>query len=127
MNTIGKYESEFKDLWKRLGFSVDWNLQYQTISDLSQKISQKSFLELAKMQKAYMKESPVLWCTECQTSIAQAELETRECETIFHYLYFQTSLGKLLIATTRPELLAGCVCIFAAVVLAQLEFGRKKE
>ena len=112
MNTIGKYESEFKDLWKRLGFSVDWNLQYQTISDLSQKISQKSFLELAKMQKAYMKESPVLWCTECQTSIAQAELETRECETIFHYLYFQTSLGKLLIATTRPELLAGCVCIF---------------
>lgn len=112
MNTIGKYESEFKDLWKRLGFSVDWNLQYQTISDLSQKISQKSFLELAKMQKAYMKESPVLWCTECQTSIAQAELETRECETTFHYLYFQTSLGKLLIATTRPELLAGCVCIF---------------
>lgn len=112
MNTIGKYESEFKDLWKRLGFSVDWNLQYQTISDLSQKISQKSFLELAKMQKAYMKESPVLWCTECQTSIAQAELETRECETTFHYLYFQTPLGKLLIATTRPELLAGCVCIF---------------
>lgn len=111
-NTIVKYESEFKDLWKRLGFSVDWNFQYQTISDLSQKISQKSFLELAKCGKAYMKESPVLWCTECQTSIAQAELETRECETTFNYLNFQTPSGSLLIATTRPELLAGCVCIF---------------
>lgn len=59
-----------------------------------------------------MKESPVLWCTECQTSIAQAELETKECKTTFNYLHFGTPLGDLLIATTRPELLAGCVCIF---------------
>lgn len=112
MSTIEKYEGEFRALWKRLGFSVDWNLQYQTVSDLSQKISQKSFIELAKSGKAYMKESPVLWCTECQTSIAQAELETKECETLFNYLNFQTPLGDLLIATTRPELLAGCVSIF---------------
>ncbi len=112
MNTIVKYEDEFRNLWKRLGFSVDWNLQYQTISDLSQKISQKSFIELAKHGKAYMKESPVLWCTECQTSIAQAELETKECETVFNYLNFSTQAGELLIATTRPELLAGCVSIF---------------
>ncbi len=112
INTIARYEEEFQNLWKRLGFSVDWNLQYQTISDLSQKISQKSFIELAKNKKAYMKESPVLWCTECQTSIAQAELDTKECETTFNYLNFQTPIGELLIATTRPELLAGCVCIF---------------
>lgn len=58
LQTIAKYEEEFKNLWKRLGFSVDWNLQYQTISELSQKISQKSFLELAKNKRAYMKESP---------------------------------------------------------------------
>lgn len=110
--TIEHYEKDFENLWKRLGFSVDWNLKYQTVSNLSQKISQKSFLELVKMKKAYMKESPVLWCTECQTSIAQAELETKECETTFNYLNFETTLGNLLIATTRPELLAGCVCIF---------------
>lgn len=59
-----------------------------------------------------MKTSPVLWCTECQTSIAQAELETKECETVFNYLNFTTPIGNLLIATTRPELLAGCACIF---------------
>ena len=34
MQTIGKYEAEFKGLLKRLGFSVDWNLEYRTISDL---------------------------------------------------------------------------------------------
>ena len=112
MSTIEIYESEFKDLWKRLGLSVDWSLQYQTIADLPQKISQKSFIELAKQKKTYMKESPVLWCTECQTSIAQAELESKECETVFNYLKFQTEAGDLMIATTRPELLAGCVSIF---------------
>ena len=112
MQTIGKYKAEFKGLLKRLGFSVDWNLEYRTISDLSRKISQKSFLELAKSGKAYRKESPVLWCTECRTSIAQAELETKECQTLFHYFNFPTEIGPLLIATTRPELLAGCVCLF---------------
>lgn len=112
LRTVEKYEEEFKSLWKRLGFSVDWNLQYQTISELSRKISQRSFLELAKKKRAYQKESPVLWCTECQTSIAQAELETKECETVFHYLDFETPSGSLAVATTRPELLAGCVCIF---------------
>ena len=78
LKTVEQYEEEFRKLWQRLGFSVDWSLQYQTISDLSQKTSQKAFIELAKSRKAYMKESPVLWCTECRTSIAQAELETRE-------------------------------------------------
>ncbi|MCM1120649.1 MAG: valine--tRNA ligase [bacterium] len=112
LRTVEQYEEEFRKLWQRLGFSVDWSLQYQTISDLSQKISQKTFIELAKSRKAYMKESPVLWCTECRTSIAQAELETRECETAFNYLSFETPLGSLPIATTRPELLAGCVCVF---------------
>ncbi len=112
IQTIEKYEDEFKSLWKRLGFSVDWSLEYQTVSPLSQKISQKSFLDLVKMKKAYMKESPVLWCAQCKTSIAQAELESKDSETTFNYLNFQTSIGNLLIATTRPELLYGCVCIF---------------
>ena len=52
IHTIEKYEGDFKSLWKKLGFSVDWTLQYQTVSTLSQKISQKSFLELVKMKKA---------------------------------------------------------------------------
>ena len=59
-----------------------------------------------------MKESPVLWCTQCRTSIAQAELEMKEWETTFNYLEFQAGEEKLLVATTRPELLYGCVCVF---------------
>lgn len=111
-DTTQKYEAEFRQLWKSMGFSCDWNLEYTTISSKSQKLSQKSFIELAKAGHAYMKESPVLWCTECRTSIAQAELESADVDSNFCYIPF-TIEGKVLeIATTRPELLYGVVCIF---------------
>ncbi|MCL1858810.1 MAG: valine--tRNA ligase [Oscillospiraceae bacterium] len=108
-----KYEEEFMSLWKSMGFSCDWNLQYSTASLNTQRLSQKSFLELAKAGHAYIKESPVLWCVECQTSIAQAELDTIEdVETTFNYIPFMCEGNALMIATTRPEYLYGCVCLF---------------
>ncbi|MCQ1530455.1 valine--tRNA ligase [Lutispora saccharofermentans] len=110
--TSAKYEKEFKDLWQSLGFSVDWSLQYETINPMVQRISQKSFIKFLKDGKAYMKESPVLWCSECQTSIAQAELETIEKDTTFNYVKFKAAEEELIVATTRPELLYGCVCLF---------------
>jgi len=112
ITTTEKYEKEFKDLWQSLGFSVDWSLQYETINPIVQRISQKSFIKLCEAGKAYMKESPVLWCTECQTSIAQAELETIDKDTTFNYIQFMVGEKRLTIATTRPELLYGCVCLF---------------
>ena len=112
MRTISRYEQEFKEMWKSLGFSVDWSLEYQTISKTSQRISQRSFLELVKKKKAYRKETPVLWCTQCRTSIAQAELDTKDCDSTFNYLEFTANGQPLIIATTRPELLYGCVSIF---------------
>ncbi len=108
----GKYESEFKNLWKSLGFSVDWSLQYETINPSVRKISQELFLELVKTGKAYSKESPVLWCIECQTSIAQAELDTSDVDSTFNYISFMVDGVALNVATTRPELLFGCVCLF---------------
>lgn len=112
INTTSKYESEFKALWTSLGFSVDWSAQYQTISPEVRKISQELFLELVKMGKAYTKEAPVLWCTECQTSIAQAELDTADIDSTFNYIPFMVDGIALEVATTRPELLYGCVCLF---------------
>ncbi len=107
-----RYEDDFKDFWKSLGFSVDWSLEYRTISSEVRKISQERFLELARKGKAYTKDSPVLWCVECQTSIAQAELDATDTAGEFHYLTFTAADSPLTVATTRPELLYGCVCLF---------------
>lgn len=107
-----KYEDKFRTLWQSLGFSVDWDLQYETVNPKTTRISQRLFVELVEKGKAYTKEAPVLWCTECQTSIAQAELETVEKETSFNYIPFEVDGEKLIVATTRPELLYGVVALF---------------
>jgi len=111
LQTIGKYTDEFKTLWQALGFSCDWNLQYDTVSKEVQKLSQTEFIKLIKTGDAYLKAAPILWCTVCQTSIAQAELEDKDFQSEFHTIIFKHKKGDLRIATTRPELLAGCVAV----------------
>lgn len=111
-NTAEKYEAEFRDFWKSLGFSADWSLEYRTSAPDVRKLSQELFLELVNKGKAYRKDSPVLWCAACRTSVAQAELDTVERETMFHSIPFFIGDTALPVATTRPELLYGCVCLF---------------
>lgn len=108
-------EAQFRKLFAAAGFSCDWNHTYSTISPKAQIVSQKSFIDLYKKKKAYFSEAPALWCTECRTAIAQAELETKQIPSTFHYLKFFVEDSDedeyVEIATTRPELLAACQCI----------------
>lgn len=112
--TTDKYESEFQELFTRLGVGTDWDIHYKTVSPSTIKISQMSFLDLASKGHCYHKESPALWCNECLTSIAQAELETKTIKTTFNYVNFSVvdSDETFTIATTRPELLPAIVCVF---------------
>lgn len=112
--TTDKYEEEFQDLFSRLGVSTDWSMHYKTVSPSTIKISQNSFLDLIDKGHCYHKESPALWCNECLTSIAQAELETKTIKTTFNYVNFETVEDgeKFTIATTRPELMPAIVCVF---------------
>lgn len=107
------HEDRFKRLWQRLGLSVDWTLVYSTIDPRCQRISQLSFLDIYRKGGIYQDSSPVTWCTECMTSVAQAELETHEIESSFNHIVFQTDTGEELeIATTRPELIPACAAVF---------------
>lgn len=112
--TTDKYEREFQELFSKLGVSTDWSIHYKTVSPSTIKISQTSFLDLVNKGHCYHKESPALWCNECLTSIAQAELETKTISTTFNYIHFETveDKEKFTIATTRPELLPAIVCVF---------------
>ena len=112
--TTDKYETEFQDLFSKLGVSTDWSMHYKTVSPSTIKISQNSFLDLIEKGHCYHKESPALWCNECLTSIAQAELETKTIKTTFNYVNFETVEDgeKFTIATTRPELMPAIVCVF---------------
>ncbi len=107
------YREKFKKLWQSMGFSVDWNLAYSTISPEVQKISQHSFLDLIKKEIIFQKDSPALWCTECQTAVAQAEVEDKEIDSVFYDVEFNLEdWSPIIIATTRPELLPSCLAVF---------------
>ena len=112
--TTDKYEEGFKELFSKMGVSTDWDIHYKTVSPSTIKISQLSFLDLVSKKHCYHKESPALWCNECLTSIAQAELETKNIKTTFNYINFKTKEDNevFTIATTRPELLPAIVCVF---------------
>ena len=106
-------EKDYQALWQRLGLSVDWRYSYRTIDDLSRRTSQFSFVQLYKKGLAYRQEAPTIWCPECRTAIAQAELKDLERESEFITIAFHLENGEVLpIATTRPELLPACVAVF---------------
>ena len=106
-------ERDYQALWQRLGLSIDWRYAYRTIDNLARRTSQLSFIDLYRKGLAYRQESPTIWCPECRTAIAQAELNDLDRQSEFFTLAFHGEDGaSVRIATTRPELLAACVAVF---------------
>jgi valyl-tRNA synthetase len=105
-------ERAFEELWRRLGLSVDWEMTYTTIGEVSQRISQRSFLRDLERGDVYQTEAPTLWDVDFQTAVAQAELEDRERAGAMHRIRFRREGGEdVLIETTRPELIPACVSL----------------
>lgn len=103
----------YKKLWDSLGISVDWNLSYSTINKICQRISQKSFIDLYNKKRALRKAEPIIWCVHCQTALAQADLEDLEKSSYLNDIAFEAEDGsRLVISTTRPELIPACVALF---------------
>ncbi len=105
-------EEAFKELWTHLGISIDWSLEYATISPLAQAVSQRGFLEMVARGEVYSSVAPTLWDVDFRTAVSQAELEDRERPGATHRVAFALeSGGTLEIETTRPELIPSCVAI----------------
>ncbi len=114
--TIKEIKPDFINDWKIIGMSCDFSEAYSTIDPHCIKTSQKSFLDLHKKKLVYRHSAPTMWCVNCQTAIAQAELEDKETDSTFNDVQFELEKPekgeKIIIATTRPELLGACVCIY---------------
>ena len=112
--TIQEIKPNFMQAWMNLGVSCDYKNSYSTIDKRSTAVSQKSFLNLYNKGLVTREEKPTVWCTKCQTAIAQAEFENIEKKSTFNDIAFLDEEGNdLIIATTRPELLPACVGLFA--------------
>jgi len=107
-------EVAFEELFRRLGLSVDWALQYATIDARSRTVAQRAFLRALARGEAYQAEAPTLWDVTFRTAVAQAELTDKEQDSAYHRVAFHRGGGETIeIDTTRPELLAACVALVA--------------
>ncbi|HET6185459.1 MAG TPA: valine--tRNA ligase, partial [Trebonia sp.] len=111
--------ARYEDLWRRLGLSVDWSLRYSTIDRRCQRTAQTSFVKLHEAGYLRRASDPILWCPEDRTALAQADVEDLERTSRLYRIEFpgaargQEPRGQeLSIATTRPELLPGCVALY---------------
>lgn len=112
-----KDEVTFESLFRRLGFSLDWNISYRTIDERSRAVAQQAFLHNLERGEAYQSEAPGLWDVTFQTAVAQAELEARDYPGAYHRVAFHRggSAGgdPVYIETTRPELIPSVVALIA--------------
>jgi valyl-tRNA synthetase len=108
---IGEMTRQFKIL----GESMDPTIYYQTDAEYYRRVTQVSFIKLFNKGLVYKGEFPINWCTRCGTALAESEVEYRTRMTKLNYINFTMveSGEKILIATTRPELL--CTCHIVAV------------
>jgi valyl-tRNA synthetase len=107
-------EETFESLFRRLGFSLDWDISYRTIDTHSRTVAQEGFLGNLARGEAYQAEAPGLWDVTFQTAVAQAELEARDYPGHFHRIAFHVPGGAAVhIETTRPELLPAVVALIA--------------
>ncbi|MBN2706930.1 MAG: leucine--tRNA ligase [Deltaproteobacteria bacterium] len=100
---------EMRAQLQRLGFSYDWERELATCDPSYYRWEQLFFLQMLERDLVYKKEAKVNWCAECQTVLANEQVENgccwrcgRETETKDLSQWF------FRITAYAEELLAGC-------------------
>jgi valyl-tRNA synthetase len=112
-SALDDLEKEMILIMKSLGLSGDFEGYYRTDSDQFRALTQNTFITLWKRGLVYSSTRPNNYCTDCGTTIADAEIIYEERKTKLTYMKFKTkgSSGQVIVASTRPELLSACQCV----------------
>ena len=115
-----KYVEIQKEQFKRLGVRGDWENPYITLDPKFEAVQIKVFGEMAKKGFIYKGLKPVYWCCDCETALAEAEVEYGNKKSPSIYVKFKVTNGKgildesnsyVVIWTTTPWTLPANVAI----------------
>ena len=97
----------------RLGLSVDWTQTYTTIGEVVAAGLAAGVPAAGERGHAYTAEAPTMWDVDFRTAVAQAEIEDREIDGVYHRIAFdrEDGGGRVEIETSRPELIPACVAL----------------
>jgi len=106
-------ESEMIQIMKSLGISGGIKDHYRTDSEEYRALTQSTFIELWKKGQIYLANRPNNYDWVSGTTIADAEITYLDLPTKLVYMKFgvKDSERKIIIASTRPELLCACKTI----------------
>jgi valyl-tRNA synthetase len=110
---IEKYGQQLVDIAQRVGMSCDFGHAYATDSDAYRAMTQRTFIELWHKGQVVQDLRPNNYCPDCRTTIADAEVYYEERDAVLYHVRWDLETPRagaehLVIATTRPELMAAC-------------------
>ena len=119
-DTCREFTKNYKDVqtegFKRLGVLADWEHPYITYEHATEARQIGVFGDMYKKGYIYKGLKPVYWCTDCETALAEAEIEYKDVtgESIYVKFPVADSKGKfdktntfIVIWTTTPWTLPG--------------------
>ena len=122
-----------REQFKRLGVRGDWEHPYITLQKEFEAEQIGAFGEMVKKGYIYKGKKPVYWCAECETALAEAEVEYADVKSPSIYVKFAVTddkgrfagLGEVsfLIWTTTPWTIPAnlAICIHADYVYAVVQ------
>ncbi|PIN99719.1 valine--tRNA ligase [archaeon CG10_big_fil_rev_8_21_14_0_10_43_11] len=110
-----KAAEHMKEQCNQIGYSTDWRYEYRTMNDDYKRLVQKSLLKFYKKGLLYRAKHPVLFCTNCETALAKAEVGYLDKQGTLYAidLPLEDKKGHITIATSRPEMMPACAAVFA--------------
>jgi len=104
-----RYHDRIVKQLRMLGTSCDWDLERFTMDEGCSRAVREAFVELYNKGLIYRGSYIVNWCSHCQTTISDIEVEHVDHEGhLWHFRYpYADGSGYLVIATTRPETMLG--------------------
>lgn len=119
-DTCKQFTMEYKDKqiegFKRLGVLGDWKNPYITYQPEMEAKQIGVFGDMFKKGYIYKGLKPVYWCTDCETALAEAEIEYKDVDSMTAYVKFPVKDAKgkfeekdtfIVIWTTTPWTLPG--------------------
>ncbi|MDR0469244.1 MAG: isoleucine--tRNA ligase [Peptococcaceae bacterium] len=85
--------------FKRLGVRGDWDHPYITLTPDFEEAQIRVFGEMAAKGYIYKGLKPVYWCPDCETSLAEAEIEYEDKKSYSIYVKFPLTDGKGVVNT----------------------------
>ncbi|WP_027701088.1 valine--tRNA ligase [Metaclostridioides mangenotii] len=94
---------------EQLGNSCDWDRERFTMDEGCNKSVTEFFVKLYEKGQIYRGNRIINWCTDCKTTLSDAEVEYEDQDGNFYHIKYQLkdSDDFLQIATTRPETILG--------------------